>query len=278
MYITTYETLCDWLTLTTYEESVFAYYRKIADGAMSDGRKNTKYHKLPNYSGYVVSTDNGGYHIYEGMQAERKHYMVILSGELANMYVLHASNLCRSGLANVTRVDLQITVDEPKKWCQWTYINAMKAAGKSVGWAESKHRKAGALETVYVGSRTSNKFGRVYIKVTAGGARLLRFEIEFKKKHATELMARLHSGAHSMSAILKYETRQRSTQLLWSTLSPYLGEKDYAIKVKVESDNDKLREWLRTACLPSLVRYLNANQSDVELRNMFYNASLSEPV
>jgi hypothetical protein len=81
-----------------------------------------------------------------------------------------------TSLVRYTRIDLQITIPLP----EWHSARALKdhmgAGGAMVELIEGKS----GLDTVYIGSRESAHFWRVYVKEDENKRRFLRFEVEIK--------------------------------------------------------------------------------------------------
>lgn len=160
---------CDWVTATTYEIDV--YRRAVRDLLPTVAASPTKQKRMQ-YNGH-----KSGHIFYgQGEQEGREHFMIQSSGEMADSdygYILPEMT-CK-------RVDLQVTCELPL----WYKPRSLVDSFRQDVW-HGRRRKVGLREdgsggsTVYVGSRQSDKFIRVYVK----GNHYLRFEIELKRSLA----------------------------------------------------------------------------------------------
>lgn len=101
---------------------------------------------------------------------------------------------------NCSRIDIALTL----KWPTPQRHTASKAYQKVTGGVDSDKRRSYSLvvnsrggETLYVGSRSSNQFGRLYDKDAESGlaqiARRWRYEVEFKADRAGKVLELLQS-------------------------------------------------------------------------------------
>lgn len=265
-YLTLNQTLSDWLTLTSFNDYLYTRFKEEMTervGALIDYGKPLKWQ---NYTGWTIQQDSGTIFAGEGIQKGAPHYCAWVSGELADELLHVALELDVKGFARFTRLDLQSTIAYPKNWSQFNFLVRLKRNRKSVGWAESRDRKAGALETVYIGSRSSDRITRVYVKLTENNQKLLRFETEYKGQRARQMAASLAHGAHTPSEYLAYDAKKANDKMLWEEFYPVFVDLEEATeRIRVKTDLHKTEEWIRSTVFPALRRYLNDHQHNPDI-------------
>ena len=172
----THRPAIDWLTLTTF------YQRSIleADALVHSmvGDSETRPARVMQYEG----RSGDGFFFGEAEQRGKPHYMLRLSGDLADRFMFHP---LKPGM-ECSRIDLQITLP----WDDYAYP-VFRDSQQAISIYEMKKgqraRKVNTILnvdgfcTMYIGSRESERFYRVYIK-EHGDDLFLRFEVEFKSK------------------------------------------------------------------------------------------------
>lgn len=133
----------------------------------------------------------------QGDQSGRTSYMVDVSGADANDYY---QTMIDSEM-KFTRLDIQVTTELPHWYSSRSYKDFLKSAvwsGQKLN-VELIEGKNGS-DTVYIGSRSSDKFIRVYVK----DRNLLRFEIELSGKVVLAAVQKIDDGGEdAVRAILK---------------------------------------------------------------------------
>jgi hypothetical protein len=245
--------LIDWLTLTSYDTLFLDFWEQ----KLRDVSRETFERKALQYVGRVGEHMGGTLFVGEAVQKGRRHFMVRISGYAADDLKEYAYKFVRSGSCDVTRIDLQITHEVSSQWSQWDLLNRMKRRGFSTGWVESKQNGKG-YETVYIGSRQSERFTRVYIK-SADDPRLLRFETEFKGLRAGKV-ARLLAKGERLGDFLRHEVEKtKDNKGLILMLSGVLaGYSAQSPRVVPDKSLDKTAQWLMRSCLPAFIRVVNA--------------------
>lgn len=263
--ITLHQTMLDWLTVTTFDQETF--YTWIEHIKHTDGIKNRRQSKRLQYVGEAADGDGGV--IFAGMAHQRgaRHYMLQVSGELSDFMLPMIYPHLRTGTARVTRLDIQVTIPEPKGWGQWELFNRLKRAGKNMGWVESeakaKGQKTTKLSTVYVNSRTSQRFARIYEKMTAGWVKLLRLEVENKGDVARAIAKRLCDAQPDQrqeikrAEVLSFAQKDDKLHLIFSEV---LSTAVKPVRVKSASGNTK--RWILDTCFPAIRRYLNEHGNE----------------
>lgn len=245
------EPMIDWLSISTYDENAARAWWRLLDEMKTEDRN------IMQYQGKQGGSGDGTLFVGSGMQKRGMHHLIRVSGALADECRGLLFAQLKQGNVRVTRIDIQITIREPKEWSQWKLFNRRKRAGKTVSWFESKDRDAGTLSTVYVGSRKSDRFSRIYIKPTKGGGRLLRVEVEYKRDRArlsTKLMMD-KDGIHPGDLLLHELENAIGDGPLLAVFSPHLAGREAAsVTVTATSDDDKTLRWLMEDVFPVFKR------------------------
>lgn len=167
--------LFDWLTLTTFEAKNNDAARMLFwDDDNSDAKRLQ-------YKGVSYGS------IFQGaaIQRGKDHYMLQASGETADGVAGAMHQNFGPYDWNVTRCDLQVTIPVPPAYdSRQLYDNLVAWPGPGKPRQISIIQSGDGNDTVYVGSRTSDRFTRIYVKPLDGGLRALRFEVEYKGAHA----------------------------------------------------------------------------------------------
>ena len=265
--------LCDWLTLTSYDPTVYVYWQSKRHQIEREARKaKSREKKIMQYEGETTATDDGNFFTGKGMQNGRIHYLIQVSGQLADGFILLASRQVRDGVITCTRVDLQMTVFTNPAHDQFALHYRLNSGNLQTGWQESHDSLLGRMATVYVGSRHSQRFVRIYDKKSANNDRLLRFEVEFKKPLSMFIMRECAKGYEEMRAVFKAECIRLADSQLYDMYMQYLEGEFKHISVKRQSSDERTEHWLLTAVLPSFVRIINSHGSNGEVAHRFQKA------
>jgi hypothetical protein len=269
--ITLWQPLIDYVTYSGIDhlDIVEAFHKFSTDIADSFRRENEQ--DWFQYRGTSRHYSNGS--VWHGIANQKgdSWLCIRISGELAHDSIRFFAPLVKRDILKVTRIDLQATVPEPPDWEQIRFYNRMHRAGKKVETRLSIDQPSKQkLETVAVGSRTSETYVRVYEKVTDGNEKLLRFEAEYKGGKATAVFEALPK--HTPGEMLRHQLDRTRDQPLIEVFSPCLaGIKPHNAKPKAKQRNKK-REWLLTAVLPAFTDYINAHDDDGEVAAAFLAA------
>jgi hypothetical protein len=176
-----------------------------------------------------------------GEQDKRRHHVVSASGSLAER--MRKSLMLFDGFY-ATRIDLQMTIEKP----DWVNLGKLH---KSLGKKRTTLISSEENDTLYFGSRKSDKFARLYEK-PLGEKMFLRMEFELKGRMAAGAwMAIL--GGESIGNVYK--------RLLIDSILPnafkHLFENaddtatDRALRAEIEHDNAKTLKWIMSldACM-----------------------------
>jgi hypothetical protein len=120
-------------------------------------------------------SDDGGIFHGQGIQGSRNHHIAHMSGERSDDWADYFMHAEWTDKIYCTRIDLQVTIEEPKEHDGLELYEKVHRKVKSIV-------RSPGVTTVYVGARSSQLFIRVYEKVL--DERFLRCEFELKQDYA----------------------------------------------------------------------------------------------
>jgi len=258
--ITLNHALCDWITISGVESrELWQKWDNFIEAATRDGELEIGVadERRLQYHGQRYDGRNGS--AWAGM-ADITGYSWVLfqvSGELANEALAHLLPATKLPRTRATRIDLQITIEEPPEWEQIRFFNRMKRAGKRPGYIESKGARVRTLATVYVGQRSSQRIARIYEKETAGGGVLLRFEGEYKGDKAAAVAEALakHTPAEM---ILSHIQSLHDEKLSLAFEPPLSGIVPHNARPAARAES-KTEAWLTTQVMAAFRRVINTH-------------------
>jgi hypothetical protein len=252
---------CDYLTLTTFEEH--DWQLNLADLYPLEFGKDVK------KGGYSGKEWDGLFFGY-GSQKGRKHYLLTTFGEDAET-ILHRTS---SSTARCTRIDLQVTIRIPEYFDSRNLYDKLQA--KDTKWNGRRlkptlRQSGGGLDTVYIGSRTSQRFVRIYVKPDKNDQpAYLRYEVEFKGKLADQVRRLIVSRETFARNILHGELNRlpiyvsRTLGRIRETLH---GER-YTVKPETVYIEGSTIAWLQDSVSPAVVRLLHSHQDGIVMRKL----------
>jgi len=251
----------DWITATSNSDRIGgAWYQIYLDHKYRLGREGAVYEE--NFS-------NGFYHglSCEGLRwgySERLGYILIASGVTARdtwQHMLPAKH-------RITRLDLcaDFLFDEPTAMARGLYENLLAEGPKIVKKCSYFTNNDGG-DTLYVGSRQSPAFGRIYDKgVEAGRApagHQWRLEIEYKKPLAGQIAAilmtfREGSLSDTITKMVVQWFVERGVVLGGFQIGTQMGTRvPIFVEERVTTATKKLA-WLRGQVAPTVSRLIEA--------------------
>lgn len=257
--------MLDWVTLTTWDEKRLVERLphvlelcKLYNGEDKPGRRR-------GYIGETHETDNGNVFVGKGRQEGTAHFMVIASGQIAHDILPIFAVGILAGWARCKRLDIQVTIDRPKGWDQWALANRLNDIGLTIEYKTSTATTPSGgrakLSTVYINSRRSDRYYRVYEKMTAGGNICLRLEAELKGRVA-EAVAKKQAayGARTLFPSVVAElghiaARDTGLMVAYGDILRSGGS-----RTVIRRKADRRRAWLEGVCLPALDRYYHAHE------------------
>lgn len=267
----------DWLTLTSKDDGIGgAWYQEFMRYAKPRERKELGIKQFYNgfYSGVKCGKMSWGYN-------ERIGYILVVTGGAGELYYLRYY----PELVRVTRVDLRVDVIMPsprpvaERW--YEVLVADKNNQRKATLFKSKNSGG---NTLYVGSRQSMQYGRIYDKGAEAGIAepgvLWRFEVEYKKPIATQMYAE----------IVNLTASQRVDRIC-GTVSAWFEKRGVAatiglqasegIVVQVEkqtSTAQKKINWLRTQVAPTVRQLVEAGYGKDVLRSLLLDEKEIEKI
>lgn len=247
----------DWLTLTTYSAKSRLDMLRMLEPMTN--KSNESDCRVMQYQG----RRGEGYFIGYGEQRGKEHYMFRFSGDMSDAVTW---NQLRPQI-ECSRIDIQLTLPLPCELAQAfdLYVDLVQVANKHEETRGQRKRNIdGVLSpdgfcTLYVGSRESGRFYRLYVKESSG-AYFLRFEVEYKGKN--ELAGRVwRDSANKPESIVEYLKGEISTMPDHELVKPFhdalVGVPGEIMKQERRmADPQKTLAWLRRQVSPAMKRLI----------------------
>lgn len=260
----------DYLTLTSFEPEFRLHWNRVLDQIKPLRKTDTRSQQ---YQGEMTYYPAGSVFQGDALQKGLDHYVVKISGGLAEEMRETAFRQQKAHLCRATRVDLQVTIAYPKDWSQIDLLQRIHDSGKIPGWRSSDDQKAGRLESVYIGSWHSDRFATVYPKVTRGNTKLLRFECRYKKDRANSLLRMLAAGERPDNFLRHELINTIKDKPLRAVFEPALiGTGVANPKIKLKQKEDKTADWLVEQVLPTFTRMIADHDSDGRVLDAYKKA------
>lgn len=248
----------DWVTATTDRDRVGYGWWDLFVRHGDETRQKYKEWRNKWYQGARYDDVFWGY-------SEANGFIFVASGQAANIYAPMASTSAR----RITRMDLQVTVlmDNPiEGYASDCYLRCLAGFEKERKYSLITNSDKGA--TLYVGSRMSDQYGRLYDKGVqaklAEPGLMWRFEVEFKKPRsdsvAHEIMVLRETNGLDVgiTAFLHQWFIMRGVRPLFRTEDqPFVVE----VERKITADDRKLW-WLRTQVRPTVEKLFALGYGD----------------
>lgn len=265
----------DWFTFTTNDqrqsEHMFNVYRRHIE---DDGPHGYPVPKKP-WAG-LGFIGEGSPHMKWGYNNKTGYTIMIGSGDVAHKYWFDALPAAKK----VTRFDLCVTtlLRSPIAKLADKHYKKLSANGQRK-FAHIRNSQGG--ETLYVGSRQSQNFGRLYDKGVESGIAepglCWRYEVELKSPKSTE-------AARTMWDIVNgCEGAHKAIQgFVWSWfdhrgITPlFPADGGNVMKIQTEaivSTPEKTLRWLRTQVQPSVRRLFEAGMGRLVLEELGINVT-----
>jgi len=243
--------MCDWVTLTSWHIDAF-------DGLMSDPESAKEVRRL-NY----VGRQEGKLFVGSGEQDGYFHKMLQVSGRDSNLWI---DSLAYLEDVECTHLDIQTT-------CEWENSDIFAIAERLRDRFLVDYRTSREGDTVYIYSRLSDKFIRIYQKT----ADIVRFEVAYKKPYARVMFQQfqvINSKAllscedvasereRLMRDWLSWELWKLQDGVLNSIFSDCLGSNPIRPPKFVPAPENNTERWLRKIVAPALQKYVNSHEAD----------------
>lgn len=246
----------DYVTFTSWKVGDYLRWNDWMRKQPGDREK----YQIRMYCGYLMEY----VFIGSGYQGNDEHFISRISGEKSNeLYKEFYSPDVKT-----TRIDLQITMALPVGYLARDFSDDLRKGD----WGSYKREiqlieNSDGLDTVYIGSRKSERFARVYVK-SAGEVLFLRFEVEYKGYTANAISKMCYHDETMISRFL-YEFISGIPKDKLGVVDGFLnlldGAKTGIINPKKIQDDDSTFDWITNSCLPTIFRYLNDHEKGDEL-------------
>lgn len=227
---------------------------------MADERANGGQERRDRWNRYDLKTCG---HVSAGLREEGA--LVRLSSEAAQKHwrtvVLRA--------ANVSRLDLQVTVrpdpPDPKLGAAVLRSALRWVKGREHAPKVAFHGGPAGIETVYLGSRSSETFGRVYSKEAESGddawRDCWRYEVETKGDLAVRVARLLAHDDHAARSIELFVFDHFNNRGIRPRFERPNGDVRVAIS-RAKSDDETRLKWLRESVAPVVSRLSDNGHGD----------------
>lgn len=243
----------DYLTVTFWDPSKFKEFSDLVIGDVDPEKCSAA--KMMWYQGVRCNWENGSAFFGEGENNERMHHIAQISGAVSD-HVAFALSHQDGDYWNTSRIDLQITIPLP----EWYKSRGLTETLRGDEWPGRSRNitliDGGGDDTVYIGSRHSDRYIRVYVKEVEW----LRFEVEYKGHLARKVWER-YSRVPTLAAagILVSELARlpRHPILVEFAESLRHANRIDVATAKPTKTPSKTFLWFRKQVLPALTRLLN---------------------
>lgn len=200
----------------------------------------------------------------QAIQNDRAHYLGQVSGAPADGCdgLLH--------LGRVTRIDLQVTINKPDGFTGRRLCDCLRAAV----W-DGRRRKVTLIDgagddTVYIGSRLSDVYIRVYVKAQD----YLRFEVEYKGDGARRVALGLQGGI-TRAELLAHELARLPECVLLREFRDILTGGVVRLPELVAPEKIGRLKWL-SSLLPTFHQMANDHDYGHTVRAWFHSLAIAE--
>ena len=254
----------DWLTLTAFDANETI---RLANISGKYGTGEPQVQKILGYSGRQWR----GIFFGVGVQNDMRHVMLRASGEVADTVM---EELVGYGSGRCTRIDLQITVYLPLSYSARLLADRLRMTK----WKHYKRMveliegNPAGFDTVYIGSRKSERFIRIYVK-KAGVSKYLRFEVEYKGDFAQGVYDTICArGKEAVCATLAQEVNELpevtfpGMETIRERIAVYEATRIPRVE-RVPDDNPSLM-WLLRQVDPAIRRLIHDHDTGVDVRKL----------
>lgn len=254
------EPRCDWIRLTTYEKPTYLL--------LAEQIKQLFPRDEPRPGGFLQYGGDRYSHAFHG-QGEQNgyaHWLVEVTGENAQAALLAFVGVTKVENVKCRRLDIQVTVPLPKEWDIRYHVDTLREC--SWPWRRRKvefYENEGVEGTIYIGSRTSDKFARMYVKFT-GDEKIplvLRYEIENKREVADLMYKALLVGGVDEAGLLRgeWERLPLLETSAWHAIEKTMPKAGTPVILpKTIQDDNKTIRWLIHKVTPTIRRMLNSHE------------------
>ena len=248
----------DWLTFTTWDELEFIRWKEWQKNVIGD----EKIGKIRMYDGIW----RGSSFVGEGRQNNRSHGMIRVSGSDSNQAYFE---LLRGDYAKCTRLDIQFTTPLPAGYSARVFADDIRG-GQQGEYQRSidLYDNSDGFDSVYVGSKKSDRFARFYVKEVEE-QKYLRFEVEYRGVWSQVVSKAIQEDRETMAGCLldflksiEVDDSQGVIKLFEQKIE---GFQAGLSSPKVIRDKNKTMLWIMEQVTPAMVRLLNDHDLGREL-------------
>lgn len=237
----------DWLTLTSYERDFGKAVKSFVDEKVEIVTRQQS--RMLGYAGTRAVSADGSIFLGQNISG---HWMLTVSGQLADIIFRHHCLLYMQ--VRCTRMDVQVTIPEPIGWKQKSFADSV---AESERFGAYSHIASESGETVYLGSRKSDAFVRVYEKEAEGEVKKwLRYEVEYKADRSNGLYKRLRDGASIggflVDSIQRVANVYKPVEVFLPCLAGYPPN-----RVRLAREMGNTEKWLLNQVFPALEKALS---------------------
>lgn len=266
----------DYVTLTAKSPHGIKILKEYADARFSFLERSgfsIKPSSPMGYSGWQVGSTFGG--------IRSDGYMLRVSGQDAQ----EAFSTCFCEYTHITRLDVQLTVRSwpgMPQWAKWSayQIESVRSSMDQQHWAKPHfHDNFGNGDTLNIGARQSDKYGRLYDKemesLDPNYERCWRYEVEYKGDYASMYAKELKASKDISRRCAEIVLGQWSS---WGVPIPSVKiEKATPIIIdRIETDVERKLAWLHRQVAPTIRMLVQAGATegiDEWLRSCYLDVS-----
>lgn len=248
----------DWFTVVSNDDAFYHWWLKMTDGA-----EVTPQRWLNRFDGHAASWQEGT--LFVGSRKEPVGFMhvAVMTGSLANKMRYEVKESLDLHSAWLSRVDIQMTL--PQDGLDLVALfNRLEDGRKRPEILGDRNNG----RTVYIGSRKSERFCRVYQKFGDGREKLLRCEFQFGGKQARSYGNALRQGTITPEGSFKGALQQTKDRILMDKYLVKLDGFDPQLPRVVRAET-KTDVWLQDVVYPVLMRRLFAHDCPPSLRMLY---------
>ena len=254
----------DWLTFTTWDELEFLHWKEWQKNQPGDQKTG----KIRMYEGIW----KGSSFVGEGRQNNKAHGMIRVSGSESNQAYFELMGV---DYAKCTRLDVQFTTPLPAGYSARLFVDDLRSGQEGEYQRTTDlYDNSDGFDTVYVGSKKSDRFARFYVKEIED-QKYLRFEVEHKNVWAQVVSKAIQEDRATMAGVLLdflhsvgVEDSQGIIKLFRDQLNSFEAG---LVTPKVIRDKNKTMLWIMEQVTPAMIRLLNDHDFGQELFDHLQN-------
>ena len=261
----------DWLTLNSFVRLDFEAFKSFVRGWFPDESKWVPA-QFMQYVGFRAGPFWGGVGMQPWNGRPERHYSFGASGSAS-----HDLLGVEFEAVQCSRVDLQLTVPLLEGYSAWLYSRYLREPDVWRGQTRQVELIEGpekGLDTVYIGSKKSDRFIRVYVK-DVDGVRYLRLEVQYRKRKSKKIYPLVWNDREMVKKLLKQEFEAipaMSDKTLQSIEADFLDvdSADLALRVKTTTNASRMRH-IYVQVLPMLEQMLNDHEYGPVVSGLLYS-------